>query len=149
MGRRYATTGAKVSAAGTTQLVLTSSATMRPRLYEWIWGSATAPADAALELALLRFTASGTGTAVTPKPIDPTDPVSSCSAQENLTVEPTYALITAMQEIGVNQQATWRWVTAPSEGIAMPALAANGLGLKFVTVSSGTPTCQATLYHDE
>lgn len=149
MGRRYATTGAKVSAAGTTQLVLTSAATMRPRLYEVIWGSATAPADAALELALLRFTASGTGTGVTPKPFDPSDPASSCTAAENLTVEPSYALVTAMQEVGLNQQITWRWVTAPYEGIAMPAIAANGVGLKFITISAGTPTCQATFYHDE
>lgn len=149
MGHRYVTTGSQNAASLATILGLTSSTSMRPRLYEVIFGSATAPADVAMEIALLRYSGAGTGTSVTPKPVDPADVVSNCTAQEKHTVEPTYPLSTAMQEVGINQQATWRWVTPPYEGIAMPALASNGIGIRFVTVSAGTPLCQVTFSHDE
>jgi hypothetical protein len=54
-----------------------------------------------------------------------------------------------MLSFSINQQATFRWVVPPEEGIVCPATAANGLGLLFVTVSGGTALSEAQFMHEE
>lgn len=149
MGARYVSTGSQNAAALTTLLALTSAATTRPRLFEIIFGSAATPADQTLRMSVDRFSASGTGTTVVPKPLNPSDPACLASAAEDHTVEPTYTVNAVMQAVDINQQATWRWVSPPDDGIALPALAANGVGLRFFAVTGGTALSQATFYHDE
>lgn len=149
MGRRYAEVGDQNATAANSILGLTSAATIRPKIYEIIVGCADTPADQAYNYYMQRYTAAGTSTAVTPKPLDPGDPASLASAGSNHTVEPTYTAAEVMQSASVNQQATWRWVVPPEEGITLPATAANGVGLFFKVVSGGTALCQATFYHEE
>lgn len=149
MGRRYVSDGSQNAAASTTIVGLISATTIRPKLYELIFGSAATPADQAFNLKLGRFTAAGTSTAVTPNPLDPGDPAALATAGENHTVEPTYTAAQDMMAVSINQQATFRWVVPPEDGIVMPATASNGLGLYFAIVSGGTPLCEATLYHEE
>lgn len=149
MGRRYSSSGGQNAAASTTILGLTSAATIRPKLYEILFGSAATPADQAFNMQVNRYTAAGTASAVTPQPLDPGDPNALASAGENHSVEPTYTSGAVMLSFSINQQATFRWVVPPEEGIVAPATAANGLGLRFVVVSGGTALCEATYHHEE
>lgn len=149
MGRRYAEVGTRTAGATTTVLTLVSATTIRPKIYEFIFGSSAAPADQAMNIQLQRFTAAGTVTAVTPKPLDPGDPASLASAGSNATVEPTYTSAEIMQSVSVNQQATWRWVVPPEEGFVCPANATNGIGCRINLLSGGTPTVEATFNHEE
>ena len=147
--RRYSSDGNQHAAASTTVLGLTSAATVRPHLYEVLFGSSATPADQAFNLQLNRYTAAGTGTSVTPQALDPGDPSALASAGENHTVEPTYTSGAVMLSFSINQQATFRWVTPPDEGIVLPATASNGVGLSFVVVSGGTALCESTFHHAE
>lgn len=149
MGRRYVTDGNQNAAASTTILGLTSATTIRPKLYELVFGSAATPADQAFNMQVNRYTAAGTSTGVTPQAADPADPAALAAAGENHTVEPTYTAGAVMLSFSINQQATFRWVVPPEEGIVAPATAANGLGLLFVVVSGGTALAEATFYHEE
>lgn len=149
MGRRYSSDGNQNAAAAVSILGLTSAATIRPKIYEIIFGSGATPADQAFNMNLQRYTAAGTATAVTPRPLDPNDPASLAAAGENHTVEPTYTADLVLLSFSINQQATFRWVVPPEEGIMLPATAANGAGLLFVVVSGGTALCEATFHHEE
>jgi hypothetical protein len=149
MGRRYVSDGSQAAATDTTILNITSASTIRPKLYELIFGSAATPADQAFNMQINRHTAAGTSTAVTPQAIDPADPASLATAGENHTAEPTKTSGAVMQSFSVNQQATYRWIVPAEEGIIMPATAANGLSLVFILVSGGTALCEATMYHEE
>lgn len=149
MGRRYSADGDQNAAANNSVLGLTSATTIRPKMYDLIFGSAATPADQAFNMKVGRYTAAGTATAVTPYPLDPGDPNAITTAGENHTVEPTYTAGQDMLVFSINQQATFRWVVPPEEGIVMPASAANGLGLYFAVVSGGTALCQATMMIEE
>lgn len=149
MGRRYSTDGNQNAAATTTIIGLTSATTIRPKIYEVVFGSAATPADQSFNMMVSRFTAAGTSTAVTPRPHDPADPASLATGGENHTVEPTYTADLNLLSFSINQQATFRWVVPPEEGLVAPATAANGLGLQFVVVSGGTALCEATFMHEE
>ena len=149
MGRRYSTVGDQNAAASTTILGLTSASTIRPKLYEILFGSGATPADQAFNMQIKRFTAAGTSTSVTPQAIDPAEPASLAAGGSNHTVEPTYTAGADLLSFSINQQATFRWVVPPEEGIVAPATAANGLGLRFVLVSGGTALSEATFHHIE
>lgn len=149
MGRRYSIDGSQNAAAATTILALESATTIRPKLYELTFGSAATPADQAFNMQLNRITAVGTRTTVTPQPIDPADPASLATGAENHTAEPTKTAGAVMLSFSINQQATFRWVVPPEEGIICPATANNGLALVFNVVSGGTALCEATFHHSE
>lgn len=149
MGRRYSTDGNQNAAASVTILGLTSATTIRPKIYEIVFGSGATPADQAFNMQVNRFTAAGTSTAVTPKALDPGDPASLAAGGENHTAEPTYTADAVLLSFSINQQATFRWVCPPEEGLVSPATAANGLGLLFVVVSGGTALCEACFQHVE
>jgi len=149
MARKYVVDGSQNAAASTTVIGITSATTIRPVLYDLVFGSAATPADQAFNMQVNRYTAAGTGTTVTPVAIDPGDPAALAAAKENHTGEPTYTSAAVVLSFSVNQQATFRWVVPPDEGIVMPATANNGLGLRFVTVSGGTALSEATAYYEE
>ena len=149
MGRVYSITGDQNAAASTTVLGVTSAATIRPRLFEIIFGSAATPADQSFNMRIRRYTAAGTATAFTPVLNDPGDPPALASAGYNHTVEPTYTAGANLLSFSVNQQATFRWVVPPDEGLVCPATAANGLGLEFVVVSGGTALCEGSFRYTE
>lgn len=149
MARRYSVAGDQNAAATTTILGITSTAAIRPKLYDVLFGSAAAPADQAFNMKMQRSTAAGTSTAVTPQALDPGDPAAVTIAGQNHTAEPTYTSGAIVLSFSVNQQATFRWVVPPEEGIVAPATAANGLGLQFVIVSGGTALCEAMFHFEE
>jgi len=96
-----------------------------------------------------RITAVGTRTTVTCQPHDPADPAALAAGAENHTAEPTKTANEVMLSFSVNQQATFRWVVPPEEGLVSPATANNGLALVFIVVSGGTALCEATFMHEE
>lgn len=119
----------------------------RPRRLKWydiMLGSEATPADAALLYTIQRCTTAGTGTGVTPQPLDPADAATEADAAENHTIEPTYTAGGILLNVAVNQRATFRWVAAPGGELVSPATAANGIGVQTDTISTGTPvvTCQ-------
>lgn len=148
MARRYSVAGSQNAAATTTIIGLTSAATIRPVIYDFVMGSAAAPADQANNVQLKRYTAAGTATSVTPQALDPADPSALAGAGENHTVEPTYTAGAIMLSVSFNQQATVRWVVPPDDGIILPATAANGIGAQFV-IATGTALHEATFQYVE
>src|SRR3954471_9644026 len=110
MARKYAISGSDTNTASTTLLGLTSAATVRPKIYDFLVGSAATPADNAFELQLKRYTAAGTSTAVTPQALDPGDPAALASAGVNHSGEPTYTSNAILFDAAINQRATFRWV---------------------------------------
>ena len=113
MARRYASTGDQNAAASATVVTVVSATTIRPRIYEVVFGSAATPADQAFNMDLRRFTAAGTATAITPQGLAPADPAALASAGSNHPVEPTYTAGAILLGFSINQQAPFRWVASP------------------------------------
>jgi hypothetical protein len=147
MGRRYSIDGQANNDADDTILALISATTIKPKIYDLIVGSDATPADNAASYHLQRFSAAGTSTAVTPRPLDPDDPAALASAGENHTVEPTYTANLVLLNFSLNQRATFRWVAAPGGEIILPATANNGVGLR--TIVSSSPVNTTCVMHYE
>src|SRR5438046_2185984 len=87
--RKYSAVGARPSTAAETVINVTSAATIRPAIFDIVFGSDATPADNAASYYLQRHTAAGTSTAFTPIALDPADPAALASAGFNHSVEPT------------------------------------------------------------
>ena len=149
MARRYAIDGQDTNTANTSILGLTSAATIRPRIYDLIFGSDATPADMAAKYVLQRHTAAGTSTAVTPTALDPADPAALASAGMAHTIEPTFTAGAILLHFALNQRATFRWVAVPGAELVLPATAANGATLRVIT-TNGTPVnTNCTIEYEE
>lgn len=150
MSRRYSTRGDQNVASATDSILgLEGGTTIRPAIYDLIFGCSASPADTAIQWLLQRFTASGTGTAVVEMPLDPADPASLLTTtKSNHTAEPTYTSAEILLDIVANQRSTQRWVAAPGSEMKIPATANNGLGLQPVH-SSFTGLVECTILHIE
>ena len=149
MARRYAIDGQDTNTAATSILGLTSPATIRPKIYDFMLGSDATRADNAAEYVLQRYTAAGTATAVTPKALDPGDPASLAAAGEAHSAEPTYTADAIMLQFALNQRATFRWVAAPGGEIVLPATAANGVGLQVIGIAGSAVNVNACMHFEE
>lgn len=127
--RRYGVTASDTNTAGTTQVGVTSTAAIRPAIYDILISSVATPADNAGDWQFQRHTAAGTSTGFTPVALDPGDPASTASAGFNHSVEPTYTANAVPLRVAVNQRNTLRWVARDGSELKMPATAANGLSL--------------------
>jgi hypothetical protein len=107
----------------------------RGKVFDMVFGCEAAPADNPFLYVIQRFTAAGTSTAVTPRPIDPADAATEADAGQNHTVEPTYTAGGELLDIAINQRATFRWQQDPAYGLVYPATASNGLGIQTPTAS--------------
>ena len=148
MARKYALVGTQNAGSNVTVIGMTSAATIRPAIYDIVLGCGATPADLAGRIAVARFTAAGTSTAVTPLALDPQDPASLAAGGSNHTVEPTYTAGGILLQFGLNQRATFRWVAAPGGELKAPATAANGIGMYFVS-HGGTPDCEGSFHWEE
>jgi hypothetical protein len=73
--------------------------------------------------------------------LDPGDPASLASAGQGVySVEPTYTANAIMLMWAQNQRATFRWVAAPGGEIILPAVVANGIGVRAITVTAAVNT---------
>jgi hypothetical protein len=143
---KYAITGTQSTVSGaykTALSVFASNATAlrRGKVYDVLIGTNGTPADNYLQWDISRMTVDGTGTAVTPNPLDPADAAALGAAKNNYTVEPTVTANSSLFNVGVNQRASYRWVAAPGSELLFPAINANGLVLR---ASSGGYTGSAT-----
>ena len=132
------------------QINLTSAATSRCSLFEIDVGTSTTPADAAIDLELNRSTGVGTGgTPLTEQKLDPlTKNAAETSAVGGLwTTDPADG--NALLSIGINQRATYRWISHPNFPITAAAVADEGLFWRCVTRSTGTPTLVTTMFWAE
>jgi hypothetical protein len=129
-GRKYGFSGSITGAASKTIVGVTATSAVRPYLTDVMISSNATPADNSSEWQVLRYTAAGTSTAVTPTAYDSGDPACTSTAGKNHTVEPTYSPSVPLLDIAHNQRATFRWIAGPGEEIISPATAANGLGVQ-------------------
>ena len=148
MGRRYSGYGADTNTASTTQVELRSATTIRPRIYDFLIGSAATPADNAGEYVFRRTTTIGTHTAFTAIALDPGDPASLAVFGVNHSAEPTYTANSDLLHFATNQRATFRWVAAPGGEIVLPA-AANGCGLLAVSIGGAAVVMQYQVHWEE
>jgi hypothetical protein len=134
MARSYSVVFDNIAAQNSTtvpQAQLVATAAVRPKLYDLMLGSPSTPSDQAASWVLRRSTTASTGgTAVTPAPIDPGDPVSITTAMIAPSMSaPTLTAGATLLQWAQNLRATFRWVAAPGKEIVAPATAANGLTL--------------------
>jgi len=143
MPGKYSIDGNQAVASPTDSVLgLTSAATVKPRIYDTIIGSLATPADNAVQFLYQRYTASGTGTAVTPRALDPDDPAALAASEENHTVEPTYTSDEILLNIPLNQRATYRIPLVEKGELVCPKTADNGIGVQPVHSSfTGDVTC--------
>jgi hypothetical protein len=124
-------------------MTLTAAATRRLRLYDMVHGSDATPADNAGSYTMRRHTTTPAGgTAITPAPLDPADPAAIGTAMMGPSIgAPTLTANTLVNQYGVNQRATFRWVATPGNEIVIPATAQNGISL-LPTVVAGSAVNQ-------
>jgi hypothetical protein len=153
--KRFVTTGNATTAsvaAGTRGITqLNATAATRAAIYEWDFGtaSASAPVDENYTIRLIRSTAVGTWTAVTPLPLDPADAAAVCIGNTNQTVAGTLAAA-PLFSIGVNARAGFRWVAIPDGEFIIPATANAGINIEYGAIStSATASNIATIFHQE
>lgn len=137
-----------IASASKTSAGLTSTAAIRPELYEFNIGSSGTPADSAILWRIQRYTAAGTATAYVPTPLDPADPASTASAGVTHTVEPTYTAATILFSHALNQRASYRFIADPDGPLKLPATASNGVGI-YPTHASSTVNTDGVLYFRE
>lgn len=125
-------TDAAATTATTTGEVRAPAASMRRgKLYDFVYGSQDVAADNPFNICLERINAVGTGTGITPAPLDPADAACVAVALENNSVNPTYAG-GVLLDVSMNQRSTFRWVAAPGRELVWPATANNGIGVRVV-----------------
>jgi hypothetical protein len=138
--RGYTASGpSETGTANKTAVAVIASATVRPRLFEFAVSVLTPPnaTDQQLNFALQRFTVAGTAaSAPTPLPLDPADVAAVATAGITHSAEPTYTAGGALLNQCINQRSLFRWVAAPGYEFMAPATAANGLGLRNVSITA-------------
>lgn len=124
------------------EVTAATSGLRRGWLYDVMFGTLGTPADTTYQFDISRATTTGTMTAVTVFPLDPADGVASTIGTVNATAEPTYTATPAdsVFNLGINQRASYRWVSAPGSEIVWPATNLNGVGLRAQS-ASGTAVC--------
>jgi len=132
MARSYSVFADNIAAqnsATVPQAQIVSTAAVRPCIYDLMLGSPSTPADQAASWVIKRSTTASTGgTAITPSPIDPGDPVSTSTAMVAPSMSaPTLGVV--LLQWAQNLRATYRWVAAPGKELKAPATANNGLTL--------------------
>lgn len=151
MAEHYGTVGNMATNAATnkTMLRLLGGTNVVMRIYDLIVGvDGSTPADGVFIYNAQRTTTAGTGTAVTPEPLDVAHGLAARGAGlSNLSAEPTYAGAPAIA-IAANSRASYRWSAAPG-GELMSALAANagwGFASRAPVLTLGT---RCTVHHRE
>lgn len=150
MGDRYHATGSQnitTATPGDTSLTIAGVATARARVYEFTLSTGGTPADNAITWDAWRFTAAGTGTALTPSEVDLDGPVALMVCAQDHTIEPTYTATGELFEQIINQRATYRWVAVPGGELMIPASATGGIGwVAFHASYTGSAEVTAAWY---
>jgi hypothetical protein len=129
----FACSGFIAVAATKTPLILTATATLRPRILRYDWSTTGTPtSDQGIEVQVRRSTAAGTSTAYTPTLTDPSDPAATLVAGTNCTIEPTYSA-GFIDDRAINPRATYQWAAySPDDELILAAGAATGIGFQII-----------------
>lgn len=146
--RKYAIEHQTAAGSTLTILQLVAATTTRGWIYDILIGSDATPADVATEFNVIRGTVSGTGTAVTPRALDPGNPAALLAGEGGTFTGQTKTANSAMLNIALNQRATFRWVAAPGGEIVVPATSDNWVGVESIA-SGGTPNINCTIHFEE
>ena len=148
MSTTYAIEGQTAAGTTLTILQLVSPGTTRRAWINYILiGSDATPDDVATEFNVIRGTVSGTGTAVTPRPLDPGETAAIFTAERGTFSGQTKTPSSAMLNIALNQRSTFQWY-ANRTGIVVPATSDSWVGIESIA-SGGTPNINATMHFDE
>jgi len=111
---------------------LTGAATLkRGWIYEWEVGADGAPnaTDCAITWEFMRNTTVGTGTALTPSPMDLADTAAGLVATGNHTAEPTLGV--SLMAVALNQRNSQRWIARDEKSsMIVPATTVTGIGCR-------------------
>lgn len=156
---KYSITNGSTTGGGTQQSMTTtyvgaligltsSSATPRRlKVYDLLIGTNGTPADNFIEWDISRVTAASTATSVAAPPLDPADAAVLALVTVNSSTFGTISVPNLLY-VGVNQRASYRWVSAPGGELVSPATSANGFQLR--ARSGGyTGTATGTLNFEE
>ena len=148
-GHRYSVVGDQNVASPTdTVISINGVTTRRAWVTHFTLGSSATPADNAILWEVRLFTASGTGTAFTPRALDPGNPAALLTAEVNHTVEPTYTASSEVFSMPLNQRAPWQWWANPESELVIPATADTGYGWE-PTHASFTGSVEVCAYYLE
>ena len=129
---------------------LTGAATLkRGWIYEWEVGADGPPnaTDCAITWEFIRNTTVGTGSAVTPSPLDSADSAAGLVATANHTVEPSMGV--SMIAVALNQRNSQRWIARDEKSsLIIPATTVNGIGCRAYSPTYAS-TVVASLFHAE
>ena len=157
MGRRYNFSSNCVSGTGSATLPIANivgATTVRPKVYDITCGFDATPADNAFKFNIQRGTTAGTlggagGAAITPKPLDFSDPASLITANQGVcSVGPTLTANEFLLAWAQNQRATFRWAAAPGSELLLPASATASLNL-MALVATASVNCATTILYEE
>lgn len=128
---------------------LQSAATVRPAVYDIMFGHGGTPADNVIRWEVPRATTSATGAAVVENALDPAwAALNLAVCEEEVTAGPTVTANSQVLDFDLNQRATFRWVAAPGGEILLPATAANGV-LFNASSAAYTGIARATIMWQE
>lgn len=144
----YSTRGSMALAAAKTVLSVIAATTVRPKISDIVLSSPSSPNDYSAEFFLQRFSADGTGTSVTPQPLDFNEVAARATSKHTYTAEPTLTANEILLQFAHNQRATVRWVAQPGKELVIPALAGDGIALLCNAVSTQF-TGAATIFFSE
>jgi len=148
-GRGYMIYGTAAVASPTKSLLsLSSTAAIRPSIYDFYLGSSATPADNALLWKCQRHIGPGTNSPFAAVALDSADPAATATAGYAHSVEPNYVTNAFLFWIALNQRATHRAILDPNRPLTMPAVGSSGASY-FVVHSSFTGTVDMTAYYYE
>lgn len=137
----YSATNGSSASAGTQQNLTTTyvgailglnssqSTPRRGKVYDVLVGTNGTPADNFIEWDISRVTTSSTATLITPQPLDFADAAAASVVTANSSTAATIS-IQNLWYVGVNQRASYRWVSSPGSELVWPATSSNGLQLR-------------------
>ena len=150
MANRYASTGIQ-TALGTADdfmLAVTGGTGVVVSIYHVLLATEGTPIDEMVTYSVFKVTDKGTGTGVTPEPLDAIRALAAEAAgTEEHTVDPTTTGI-ALIEVPVHTRATFQWM-APPGGEMISALAADDGYACAARAPTYTAVCRATIFHEE
>lgn len=145
-------TAQNLSSTYKTILSLTAQTTglRRAFLYELTVGLDGPPnaTDCAVDWDVSRCTTVGTGTAVTPNPLDSADAAATTVATANMTVEPTVTAASNLWNLGANQRASYDWKANPGSELVVPATNVNGIVVRAKSATYASTAVVGALFRE-
>lgn len=138
---RYSAPFTKTNSDSVRQLVeiLSSATVQRQKWFAFVVGCVTTPADAVFKYVVRRVTASATGTALTPTPLDPTNDAACRSTAEHVITADHSSFNSSPLELfraPCNHRATYQWMAGDGRELIGPAVSGNGLSLGMADASA-------------